>query len=224
MTHSFVAQQKRRDFSTLPKSCAARISFTAFNFCVQAPIDEFITKAVSEPAPNHAHWDSRFLGKPLPIWYTLLELSSMNSLLKDVAMYRRDEVKSWLLGLLCGAMLAAIHFFLFPSLYTRDLLIPLGTLVGAYVIVPAISAWIVSLWTQSWDAGMKAGCITGLSAGIGAFCAALIFVLILSRGQIFDERGYPLAGLLAFLPFCLLGISISLAGTLLGCKIAQVEL
>jgi len=142
---------------------------------------------------------------------------------KDASMHRRDTGKSWLLGLLCGALLAGIHLFLLPTLYTRDLLIPLGALVGAYVIVSAVSAWIVSLWTQSWDAGLKAGCITGLSGGIGALCALLIFLLILTHGQFFGERGYPLAGLLAFLPFCLLGICISLGGALLGCKMAHVE-
>jgi len=61
MTPSRVAHQKRRDFSTPAKRCAARISLTAsrslpscwtflaLNFSVQSFLDELIPKAVSEP-------------------------------------------------------------------------------------------------------------------------------------------------------------------------------
>jgi hypothetical protein len=142
---------------------------------------------------------------------------------KDISMSIPDNGKSWLLGLTCGAVLAAIHLFLFPSLYTRDLLRPLGVLVAAYVLVSAISAWIVSWWTQSWDAGFKAGWITGLGGGIGAFGGCLLFLLLLTHGQLFGGGGFALSGLFAFLPFCLLGICLSLGGTLLGCKMAHVE-
>lgn len=142
---------------------------------------------------------------------------------KDISMRIPDNGKSWLLGLVCGAALAGIHLFLFPSLYTRDLLRPLGVLVAAYVLVSALSAGIVSWWTHSWDAGFKTGWITGLSGGIGAFGGCLLFLLLLTHGQLFGGRGYALSGLFAFLPFCLLGICLSLGGTLLGCKVAHVE-
>ncbi len=142
---------------------------------------------------------------------------------KDISMRISDVGKSWLLGLAGGAVLAGIHLFLFPSLYTRDLLRPLGVLVAAYVCVSAISAWIVSWWTHSWDAGFKAGWITGLGGGIGAFGGCLLFLLLLTHGQLFGGRAYALSGLFAFLPFCLLGICLSLGGALLGCKVAHVE-
>src|SRR5258708_12316993 len=109
-----------------------------------------------------------------------------------------DNGKSWLLGLVCGAALAGIHLFLFPSLYTRDLLRPLGVLVAAYVLVSAISAWIVSWWTQSWDAGFKAGWITGLGGGIGAFGGGLLFLLLLPHRHPPPAAGYPPPSLFPF--------------------------
>ncbi len=134
-----------------------------------------------------------------------------------------DDGKSWLIGLLCGALLAGIHLYLFSTLGSRDSLMALVVPAVAYVIVSAASTWIVSLWAQSSDAGLKAGCITGLFGGIGAFCVLLTFLLIFTSGQLAAGRGYALAALLAFLPSCLLGIGLSLGGTLLGQKMAHVE-
>lgn len=139
-------------------------------------------------------------------------------------MLRRDDGKSWLLGLLCGAALAAIHLSLMFTLNNRDALNAVGIPLVAYLIVSAASAWIASVWTQSWDAGLKAGCITGLFGGIAVYGILLTYVLILTHGQIFAGRGLAGGALLTFLPSCFLGICISLGGALLGCRIAHVEL
>src|SRR5260370_42268691 len=101
-----------------------------------------------------------------------------------------DNGKSWLLGLVCGAALAGIHLFLFPSLYTRDLLRPLGVLVAAFVLVSALSGWIVSWWTQSWDAGFKAGWIKGLGGGVGAFGGGVVFPFLVCRCPLCGAAGY----------------------------------
>jgi hypothetical protein len=142
---------------------------------------------------------------------------------KDVSMRIPENGKSWLLGLLGGAMLASIHLFLAFTFESRDGLMAVGVPVGTYLIVSAASAWIASFWTHSWDAGLKAGCITGASGGIGALCALLIFLLVRSGGQLSAGRGYAFAALLTFLLPCLLGIGISLWGALLGCKVASVK-
>ena len=136
-------------------------------------------------------------------------------------MLRQDKVKSWLLVLLCGTVLATIHYSLLPSLTSRDLLIGWGTLAGAYVVVPAISAWFVSQWTQSWDAGLKAGCLTGLFGGIAVF--GVILTPTVSHGQLFAGGGLVLKILLYVFFSCFFGICISPGGALLGCKIAHVE-
>lgn len=136
-------------------------------------------------------------------------------------MLRQDKVKSWLLVLLCGTVLASIHYSLLPSFSSRDLLIGLGTLSGAYVLVPAISAWFVSQWTQSWNAGLKAGCLTGLFGGITVF--GFVLTPSVSNGQLFVGGELVLRVLLFVFFSCLLGICISLGGVLLGCKIAHVE-
>jgi hypothetical protein len=142
---------------------------------------------------------------------------------KDVSMRRRDDRKSWLLGLLCAAVLTAIHLSLMFTLDNRDAFNAVGVPLVAYVIVSAASACIASWWTQSWDAGMKAGCITGLCSGIAVYCTLLTYALIVTHGQLFAGRGFAVVALLAFLPSCLLGICISIGGALLGCKIANVE-
>ncbi|HLZ63124.1 MAG TPA: hypothetical protein VKR06_39840 [Ktedonosporobacter sp.] len=141
-------------------------------------------------------------------------------------MLRRDDAKSWLLGLLSGALLVGINFFLVWNLYSPNVLMAAGSLLLAYLIVSAVSAWIVALWTESSDAGLKAGYVTGLSGGIGTFCAILTFVLIISRGQLFGGllSGYAVGGLLAILLLSILGICVSLIGALLGCRVANVEL
>ncbi len=134
-----------------------------------------------------------------------------------------ENGKSWLLGLLGGAVLAGVHLFLVSTLDSRNGLMTVGVPIMTYLIVSAASAWIASLWTHSWNAGMKAGCITGVSGGIGAFCAFLTFLLVLTGGQLSAGRGYALAGLFTFLLPCLLGIGISLWGAQIGCKMASVE-
>jgi hypothetical protein len=137
-------------------------------------------------------------------------------------MDRRDDVRSLLLGLLYGVLLAAIHLYLMFTLDNRDAWNAMGVPLVAYVIVSAVSAVLTSWWTRSWDAGMKAGCITGLCGGIVVYGTLLTYILILTHGQLFAGRGLALAALLTFLPSCLLGICISLGGALLGCKIANV--
>src|SRR5260221_13921239 len=88
---------------------------------------------------------------------------------KDGAMRRPENGKSWLLGLLGGAMLASIHLFLAFTFESRDGLMAVGVPVGTYLIVSAASAWSALFLTQSWDGGLKAGCITGAFGGHRAF-------------------------------------------------------
>lgn len=134
-----------------------------------------------------------------------------------------ENGKSWLLGLLGGAVLAGVHLFLVATLDSRNGWMTVGVPTVTYLLVSATSAWIASLWTHRWDAGMKAGCITGVSGGIGAFCAFLTFLLVLTGGQLSAGSGYALAGLFTFLLPCLLGIGLSLWGAQIGCKMASVK-
>lgn len=134
-----------------------------------------------------------------------------------------ENGKSWLLGVLGGVVLAGAHLFLLFTLDSRNGLMIVGVPIITYLIVSAASAWIASLWTHNWDAGMKAGCITGVFGGIGAFCVLLTFLLVLTGGQLSAGRGYALAGLFTFLLPCFLGMAISLWGAQIGCKLASVE-
>lgn len=134
-----------------------------------------------------------------------------------------ENGKSWLLGMLGGAVLAGVHLLLVFTLDSRNGFMTVGVPIGTYLIVSAASAWSASLWTHSWDAGVQAGCITGISGGIGAFGALLIFLLVLTGGQLSAGRGYAVAALFAFLLPCLLGIAISFWGAQIGCKLASVE-
>jgi hypothetical protein len=134
-----------------------------------------------------------------------------------------ENGKSWLLGLLGGAVLVGIQFFLAYDFGIHDWWVYVGVFIGASLIGSAASAWIVSLWTHSWDAGMKAGCITGVSDGIGVFCVVLTILLVLTGGQLSAGRGYALGAVLAYLIPCILGICIAPLGALIGCKMAAVE-